>query len=46
MVLWLKSLFAWKVVFDTGAFCFWENAVTGERAITRYSTGADQTFKR
>lgn len=34
----LKSIFAWEKVFDSGAYSYYENAITGERQAvkTRY----------
>lgn len=35
MLRWLRSLFAWETVLDTGAHRYVRNAVTGERRVLR-----------
>lgn len=37
MIRYLRSLFAWKMVRDSGVWLYYENAITGERTATRYS---------
>jgi hypothetical protein len=36
MLRWLKSLFAWKDVRDSGVWIYSENAVTGQRKAYRH----------
>ena len=31
MIRWFKSLFAWKVIFRSGVWLYYENTVTGQR---------------
>jgi hypothetical protein len=39
MLDWLKSLFAWRNVFDAGVYAYQENAVTGRRRALRINSG-------
>lgn len=39
MARWIKSLFAWKRVFDGGCYAYFENAVTGKRKAVRATGG-------
>lgn len=34
MIRWLRSLFAWHPVRNTGVWVYWENSVTGQRGAT------------
>ena len=49
MIRWLKSLFAWKDIRDSGVWIYSENAVTGQRKAYRYGGGwqpLDYSFLR
>lgn len=37
MIRWLRAIFAWETRRDTGVWLYQENAVTGQRRITRIS---------
>lgn len=39
MLAWVRSLFAWRVVRDTGVWVYQENAVTGRRRVLRFGDG-------
>ena len=37
MIKYIKSLFAWNVIKLQGVWILWENAITGNRDVTRWS---------
>ena len=37
--LWLRYVFAWHPVRETGVWTYWENALTGQRAVSRSGSG-------
>lgn len=39
MIGWLRSLFAWRTVEDTGVWRYQQNAVTGRRRLLRVGPG-------
>lgn len=39
MLLWIRSLFAWREVLDTGVWLYKENAITGARKAQRTGLG-------
>lgn len=39
MIRWLRSLFAWRMVRRSGAYAYYENAVTGQRWAGRWADG-------
>jgi hypothetical protein len=42
VLFWLRSLFAWRTVRDSGVYLYQENAVTGARRAMRYNVGGAQ----
>lgn len=40
IALWLRSLIAWRLVRNTGVWAYWENTVTGQRAVSGSGSGA------
>ena len=41
VIKWIKGIFAWRIVRDTGVWTYWENPVTGARE-ARWSGGCYQ----
>jgi hypothetical protein len=39
VLFWLRAMFAWRKVRCTGVWAYSENALTGQRAVTRVGTG-------
>ena len=39
MIQWLRSIFAWRTVKETGAWTYSVNDITGRRAANRVVTG-------
>lgn len=39
MIRWLRSLFAWRTIYENDAWCLRRNTVTDERLWTRKFTG-------
>jgi hypothetical protein len=46
IALWLRGLFGWKVVKDTGVWVYLENSVTGARRVSRGSWVGYQPIDR
>jgi hypothetical protein len=46
MIHWLRSLFAWRLVEDTGCWRYEVNTVTGARRIVPTCTGGYQPVDR